>query len=106
MSCFYIFTLLILLGTGGRSATFTQVLAFLVYLGIRGIRVNWRWMLRFVLIGFSLIYVAQLVNDFRDSGFKDLDQKKDDVVFTQLIQSFLATRHFYSNDRPYDTICG
>ena len=88
VSCFYIFTLLILLGTGGRSATFTQVLAFLVYLGIRGIRVNWRWMLRFVLIGFSLIYVAQLVNDFRDSGFKDLDQKKDDVVFTQLIQSF------------------
>ena len=67
VSCFYIFTLLILLGTGGRSATFTQVLAFLVYLGIRGIRVNWRWMLRFVLIGFSLIYVAQLVNDFRDS---------------------------------------
>ena len=44
VSCFYIFTLLILLGTGGRSATFTQVLAFLVYLGIRGIRVNWRWM--------------------------------------------------------------
>ena len=30
----------------------------------------------FVLIGFSLIYVAQLVNDFRDSGFKDLDQKR------------------------------
>ncbi len=88
VSCFYIFTLLILLGTGGRSATFTQVLTFLVYLGIRGIRVDWRWMLRFVLIGFGLIYVAQLVNDFRDNGFKELDQKKDEVIFTQLVQSF------------------
>ena len=58
-----------MLGTGGRTATFTQIFAFIVYLGLRGLQIDKRRIIYFSLVVFGLIYAAQIDNDFRDKGF-------------------------------------
>ena len=52
--CFYFITLLIMLGTGGRGATFSQILMFLSYIVIRGIKINVKRVLLIGLIGGGL----------------------------------------------------
>ena len=86
---FYIFTLLIMLGTGGRTATFTQIFAFIVYLGLRGLQIDKRRIIYFSLAVCGLIYVAQIVNDFRDKGFEGLDSNSEsNISAVQLMQTF------------------
>jgi oligosaccharide repeat unit polymerase len=86
---FYIFTLLIMLGTGGRTATFTQIFAFIVYLGLRGLRIDKRRIIYFSLTVCGLIYTAQIVNDFRDKGFEGLvSDSESDIPIAQLVQTF------------------
>ena len=86
---FYIFTLLIMLGTGGRTATFTQIFAFIVYLGLRGLQIDKRRIIYFSLAVCGLIYAAQIVNDFRDKGFEGLDSNSEsNISAVQLMQTF------------------
>ncbi|WP_294618711.1 O-antigen polysaccharide polymerase Wzy family protein [uncultured Bacteroides sp.] len=86
---FYIFTLLAMLGTGGRTATFTQIFAFVAYLGFRGLQIDKKRVIYLGLTGFGLIYTAQVVNDFRENGFQSLDSKeKSSIPIMQLVQTF------------------
>lgn len=90
---FYIFTLLIMLGTGGRTATFTQIFAFIVYLGLRGLQIDKRRIIYFSLAVCGLIYAAQIVNDFRDKGFEGLDSNSEsNISAVQLMQTFFGSK--------------
>ena len=84
---FYFVTLLIMLGTGGRGATFSQILMFLSYIVIRGIKINVKRVLVIGIIGGGLIYIAQFVSNYRNDGFNSV-KEKNEIQFTQLLYSF------------------
>lgn len=82
-----------MLGTGGRTATFTQIFAFIVYLGLRGLQIDKRRIIYFSLAVCGLIYAAQIVNDFRDKGFEGLDSNSEsNISAVQLMQTFFGSK--------------